>query len=135
MSKVSAQRNQRSTILKPRAAGNRTKKPSIAAITEPPTARSPGSSGGVVANSQSVAMPLGRLIQLRKQGDSHGIAYIVAATEATEAMELVRVKVAGSSDAIEDCGRVSDELLNALQLSPGDISRADDPHGPLGKGV
>jgi hypothetical protein len=82
-----------------------------------------------------MAMPFGRLIRLRKQGDSRGIAYIVAITDATEAMELVRVKVAATSDAIEDCCRVSDELLNALQLSPGDISRADDPHSPLGKGV
>ena len=97
---------------------------SIAAVTEQPTAL-PRSSGGTA----------GRLIRLRKQGDPHGIAYIVAVTDAAEAMELVRAKVAGTNGAIEDCGRVSEELLNALQLSPGDISRADDPRSLLGKGV
>jgi hypothetical protein len=80
-------------------------------------------------------MPFGRLIRLRKPGEAHGIAYIVAVTDAVEAMELVRVKVAGTSDEIEDRGRVSGELLKALQLSPGDITRADNPHSPLGKGV
>jgi hypothetical protein len=90
---------------------------SIAAVTEHPTALPRSGAAG-------------RLIRLRKQGDAHGIAYIVAVTDAAEAMELVRVKVAGTSDTIEDCGRVSDELLKALQLSPGAITRADDLHSP-----
>ena len=80
-------------------------------------------------------MPLGRLIRLRKQGDPHGVAYIVAVADAIEAMELVRSKVADTRDEIEDCGRVSDELLKALHLNPGDITRADDPRSRLGKGV
>ena len=80
-------------------------------------------------------MPFGRLIRLRKPGEAHGIAYIVAVTDAIEAMELVRVKVAGTGDEIEDVGRVSDELLKALHLMPGDITRADDPRSPFGKGV
>jgi hypothetical protein len=80
-------------------------------------------------------MPFGRLIRLRKQGDPRGIAYIVAIADPSKAMDLIKEKVAGPSDEIEDIGRVSDELLNALRLMPGDIARSDDPHSPLGKGV
>ena len=71
---------------------------------------------------------------MSKPGDPHGIAYIVAITDPIEAMELIRQKVADTSDGIEDVGRVSDELLKALKLSRGDIVRADDPHALFEKG-
>ena len=54
-------------------------------------------------------MPSGRLIRLRKQGDPHGIAYIVAITDPIEAMGLIREKTGGTNNEITDFGRVSEE--------------------------
>lgn len=72
-------------------------------------------------------MPGGRIIRINKRGVSDRIAYIVAVGDPTEATELIRQNVGVSDDAIEDLGRVSNELLRSLNLKPGELVRADDP--------
>jgi hypothetical protein len=70
-------------------------------------------------------MGYGRLIRVSKcQGDEKAVAYIVALTEPAKAIELIRRKVADPDDQIEDLGRVSDALLNAMKLEPGTFVRA-----------
>jgi integrase len=75
-------------------------------------------------------MGYGRLIRVSKhQGDQSAIAYIVAASDSVLAMDLIRAKVAGPDDHVEDLGRVSDALLSALQLRSGEFVRAAAAHG------
>jgi hypothetical protein len=59
------------------------------------------------------------------QGTRTAVAYIVALSDATQAIELIRSKVAGPGDKVEDMGRVSEELLKALRLGPVRFVRAD----------
>lgn len=67
----------------------------------------------------------GRLIRVSKyHGDPKAVAYIVAISEAARAIELIRSKVAQSGDKIEDLGRVSDALLLAMKIGPGNFVRA-----------
>jgi hypothetical protein len=71
-------------------------------------------------------MDFGRLIRVRKiRGASNSIAYIVAIREPAKAIELIMTKEAAAEDEVEDLGRVSDALLKALKLQPGDYVRAD----------
>lgn len=73
-------------------------------------------------------MERGKLIRVGKhKGDPRAIAYIVALLDPDAAIDLIRKKVAGPDDLIEDVGRVSDALLIALNLQPGDFTRVDNP--------
>ena len=73
-------------------------------------------------------MERGRLIRIGKyRGDPHAVAYIVALLNPATAIELIRKKVGGPNDEIEDLGCVSDFLLKALNLVPGEFICADDP--------
>jgi hypothetical protein len=68
----------------------------------------------------------GRLVRASKcHGDRCAVAYIVAVANPSEAMELIRTKVAEPGCTIEDLGRVSDALLRSLNLSSGEFVRAD----------
>jgi hypothetical protein len=70
-------------------------------------------------------MDYGRLIRVRKhRGDSGTVAYIVALPDSAQAIELIRAKIAAPDDTVEDLGRVSDQLLIAMKLQPGDFTRA-----------
>jgi len=67
----------------------------------------------------------GRLIRVsRYRGDPQMVAYIVAVANPAEAIDLIRSKVATLEDEVEDLGRVSNALLNALNLRSGDFIRA-----------
>ena len=80
----------------------------------------------------------GRFIRVGKyRGDPKMVAYIVAITDPAAALELIKAKVATLADDVNDMGRVSEALLVALRLSPGDFVRADgasaskhDPENP-----
>ena len=73
-------------------------------------------------------MERGRLIRVGKyEGDPNAVAYIVALLDPVAAIDLIRKKAAAPDDLIEDLGRVSDALLKALNLLPGDFTRADNP--------
>jgi hypothetical protein len=72
-------------------------------------------------------MGYGRLIRVSKhQGDPSAIAYIVAVADSALAVDLIRANIAGPHDHVEELGRVSDELLCALRLGPGEFVRAAD---------
>jgi hypothetical protein len=71
-------------------------------------------------------MHFGRLIRITKFGGApNSIAYIVAIPEAAKAVALIRTEAADPEDKVEDLGRVSDDLLKALKLLPGEYVRAD----------
>jgi hypothetical protein len=73
-------------------------------------------------------MDNGRLIRAgRYRGDPHAVAYIVAIADAAAAIELVRKLRHGHGHEIEDIGRVSHALLQALSIMPGEFVRADAP--------
>ena len=69
---------------------------------------------------------LGRLIRLSKfRGDPRAVAYIVAVTEPSAAIDFISRRFAGIDDQLEDLGRVSGALLKALGLSSGEFLRVD----------
>jgi hypothetical protein len=69
-------------------------------------------------------MIFGRLIRVGAyRRDGKLVAYIVADPDPTKAVDLIKNKV-GVEDEIEDLGRVSSGLLQALNLKPGDFVRA-----------
>lgn len=74
-----------------------------------------------------MAMKYGRLIKVTPPssniGHDEGILYVVAAEDPNEAVRLVRYMAVIGSD-IEVVGRVSHQLLAALQLEPGQFTRA-----------
>jgi hypothetical protein len=68
----------------------------------------------------------GRLIRKSAhRGDSKSTAYIVAIDDAAEAIDLIKQNVAAPGDAIDDLGRVSDGLLQALNLPAGSFASLD----------
>jgi hypothetical protein len=75
----------------------------------------------------------GRLIRKSAyRGDTKSTAYIVAVDDATEAIDLIKKNVTEPGDDIQDMGRVSDGLLQALSLPAGsfvilDKGRASAP--------
>ena len=82
----------------------------------------------------------GRLVRVGGyQGDRNAVGYIVAMPDEDAALDLIRIKVAGPLDYVEDVGPVSKSLLIALKLSLGQYVRANDaapsftpehPHDP-----
>jgi hypothetical protein len=73
----------------------------------------------------------GRLVRVtRSLGHPNTVvAYIVAKADPTQAIELIRTQAAQPHDVIEDLGRVSDALLQSLNLTSGKFVRADEPRG------
>ena len=76
-------------------------------------------------------MEHGRLIRVGKyRGDRKAIVYIVAVSNPSKAVDLIRGKAADPADDVQDLGRVSAALLEALELPPGEFIRADGQRGP-----
>ena len=48
---------------------------------------------------------------------------MVAETEVEKAIDILKVALARPHDEYEDLGRVTDTLLNALRLQPGQFAR------------
>jgi hypothetical protein len=75
---------------------------------------------------QIIQMSEGRLIRVSKyRGDPAAKAYLVAVPDTARAMDLVTSKVAAPGDDIEDLGRVSDALIAAMSLAPGEYVPID----------
>jgi len=68
----------------------------------------------------------GRLIRVKC--DLKLVAYIVALADPAAAIELIRKKVGGPNDEIQDVASVSDNLLRYLDLQSGEYVRADATH-------
>jgi hypothetical protein len=72
----------------------------------------------------------GRLIRVAKyRGDPTAVACIVAIADPDLASNLIRIKIAGPEDDVQDLGRVSDALVRALKLLPGQYMRTDQMSG------
>jgi hypothetical protein len=62
----------------------------------------------------------GRLIRVSKyRGDPQTVSYLVAMPDKARAIELITSQAASASDDIEDLGRVSEALIAAMRLPPG----------------
>jgi hypothetical protein len=72
-------------------------------------------------------MAWGTLVRVVKhRADRSGIiSYIVAVPDPAEATDLIRRYCAEPGDAIQNLGRVSEELLQSLQLLPNQYVRVD----------
>ena len=57
------------------------------------------------------------------EGDPRETIYVVAEPDRSKAMMLLRAKLEENYDQFEDLGRVSDDLLAALNLAPGEYKR------------
>jgi hypothetical protein len=83
----------------------------------------------VAANRYSVhyeRMGEGRLIRVSKyRGDPQAVAYLVAVANKAEALELIKAKIGQLGEEIEDLGRVSEALITAMSLAPGDLIPID----------
>jgi hypothetical protein len=67
-------------------------------------------------------MNCGRFVRVNKPHVNAG-AYIVAVSDSAQAIALITDKVAQPGDKVEDLGRVSDALLLAMKLEPGQFTR------------
>jgi hypothetical protein len=69
-------------------------------------------------------MKFGRLIRVSKhRSDQTAVVYVVAEPEPDKAIAIVRKQAGNPGDDVEDLGRVTDTLLSALNLSPGQCIR------------
>ena len=69
-------------------------------------------------------MALGRLIRVRKyRSDMDAAIYVVATAERDKAVGILRNGLSRPDDEYEDLGRVSDTLMTALNLKPGEFSK------------
>jgi hypothetical protein len=68
----------------------------------------------------------GRLIRVSKyRGDPQAVAYVVAMPDKARAIELITQKATNPGDEIEDLGKVSEALITAMSLAPGEFMRVD----------
>jgi len=71
-----------------------------------------------------------RFIRVRRyRGDAQAVVYIVAISNPSTAIDLIRTKAAHPPDEVQDLGRVSATLLEALAVPPGEFIRADGERG------
>jgi hypothetical protein len=69
------------------------------------------------------AVLFGRLIRVGNRGESAQAIYVVAEADPAAALEIIRRELAGPYIELEDLGRVSEGLLKALDLQPGQFIR------------
>jgi hypothetical protein len=63
------------------------------------------------------------MIRVRsRRGDPGAVVYVVAEAEPTKAIEILRLGIVRPLDEFEDLGRVTDQLLAALNLEPGQFT-------------
>ena len=69
-------------------------------------------------------MRFGRLIRVRAhRRDPESAIYAVAEPEVEKVVDILKIALARPNDEYEDLGRVTDTLLNALGLQPGQFAR------------
>jgi hypothetical protein len=69
-------------------------------------------------------MGFGRLIRVRAhRRDPEDTIYVVAVPEVEKTIDILKIALVRPHDEYEDLGRVSDTLLNALDLQPGKFAR------------
>jgi hypothetical protein len=68
-------------------------------------------------------MLFGRLIRVGDRRAGSDVVYVVAEADPAKAAEIIRKNVAGPNVDLEDLGRVTAKLLEALALKPGQFTR------------
>ncbi len=69
-------------------------------------------------------MGFGRLIRVRgHRSDPESAVFVVAEAEVEKAIDILKIALGRPLDEYEDLGRVTDTLLNALGLQPGQFAR------------
>ena len=64
----------------------------------------------------------GRLVRIGgRRGDA--TIYAIAESDPEKALAMIRERVAESHEFLEDLGRVSDDLIKALNLAPGTFKK------------
>jgi len=67
-------------------------------------------------------MAFGRMVRLgSRQTDAGADIYVVAEADSVQAIRIVRTKLGRFDGEVEDLGRVSGDLIKALNLNPGDV--------------
>jgi hypothetical protein len=71
----------------------------------------------------------GRLIRVTGGGTApiKSATFIVAESDKAKALAIILESVAKPGDNVEDLGRVSEPLIMALKLAPGEFSPVDGP--------
>jgi hypothetical protein len=70
-------------------------------------------------------MRFGRLIRVaRRPLDPHGTLYVVAEPDPDKAVDLLKNALTDPDGEFEDLGRITEDLLDALQLESGTFTRA-----------
>ena len=70
-------------------------------------------------------MTNGRLIRIRTaRSDAAAVIYVVAEPEREKAIAILKHALSRPEDEYEDLGRVTDTVLAALAIQPGQITRA-----------
>ena len=70
-------------------------------------------------------MTNGRLIRIRThRSDAAAVIYVVAEPEREKAIAILKHALSRPEDEYEDLGRVTDTVLTALALQPGQITRS-----------
>jgi hypothetical protein len=77
-------------------------------------------------------LPNARLVRkCAYRGDPHAMIYVVAVADADQAVTIIRNKAANPSDIVQDLGRISGPLVQALNLVQGEFMRVDNQYRPL----
>lgn len=69
------------------------------------------------------AVVFGRLIRVGDRRAGSDTVYVVAEADFAKAADIIRNNVAGPHVQVEDLGRVTDKLLDALALKAGEFCR------------
>ncbi len=79
---------------------------------------------GLTALLGALAVSFGRLTRVKSfRGDPGAVVYVVAEPDPLRAMEILTTAGLASGADFEDLGRVSEALLKALALGPGQFRR------------
>jgi hypothetical protein len=79
-----------------------------------------------LGNAQRLSLnaPNARFVRKSKfRSDQNAMFYIVAVADADQAVQIIRSKIADLTDDVEDLGRVSGALVQALKLASGEFTR------------
>jgi hypothetical protein len=62
-------------------------------------------------------------VKKRRFRSDEAVIYVVAEPDAAEAIKVLKAAGLGHEADLEDVGRVTENLLNALALKPGEFAR------------
>jgi hypothetical protein len=66
-------------------------------------------------------MAFGRMVRVGGRRGTDAVVYVVAEADSAQALRIVKTKLKQFDGEIEDLGRVSGDLVQALRLKAGDM--------------